>query len=201
VKITDIKQQVKRADRYSIYVDGKYTFSFGESELLNSGIRINMEVTPEGLEELKDKAVLDKGYDRALNYVSLRRRSEWEIRDYLKRKEYPPALANLILNKLSISGYVNDLAFAEAWVRSRRLLKAVSQRRLSQELRAKRVADEIVKQVLDEDETDESEVLKNLVAKKRQQTRYQDDLKLMQYLARQGYNYDDIKSATASTGD
>lgn len=195
MKITNIKQQVKRADRYSIYIDSKYAFSFGESELLNSRLHINQEVTEAELEGLKDKAVLDKAYDRALNYISLRQRSEWEIREYLKRKDYPPALVDNILNKLSISNYVDDLAFARAWVNNRRLLKAISQRRLSQELRAKRVSDENIKLALSEDETDEAEVLKDLVAKKRRQTRYQDNLKLMQYLARQGYNYDDIKAA------
>lgn len=195
MKITNIKLQVKRADRYSIYVDEKYTFSFGESELLNSGLHINQEVSEAELEALKDAAVVDKAYDRALNYISLRRRSEWEIRTYLKRKDYPPALIDTILNKLSISKYVDDLAFARAWVSNRRLLKAISQRRLSQELRAKRIADEDIKLALENDETDESKVLKELVAKKRKQTRYQDDLKLMQYLARQGYNYDDIKTA------
>ena len=194
MKITDIKQQVKRTDRYSIYVDGKYTFSLGETELLNSGLRVNQELTKEKLEGLKDTAVLDKAYDRALNLISMRPRSEWEIREYLKRKNYDPAPIDTILNKLSISGYVNDLKFAQAWVANRRLLKSTSQRRLIQELRQKRVADDIAKQVLEEDETDELEVLRELVAKKRTQTRYQDKLKLMQYLSRQGFSYSDIKS-------
>ena len=44
MKITAIKQQVKRQDRYSIYGDGKYLFSFSESELLNSGIKIGQEL-------------------------------------------------------------------------------------------------------------------------------------------------------------
>jgi SOS response regulatory protein OraA/RecX len=37
--------------------------------------------------------------------------------------------------------------------------------------------------------------LKSTIEKKRRQSKYSDDLKLMQYLARQGYNYDDIKTA------
>jgi len=201
VKITDIKQQVKRADRYSIYVDGKYVFSLGESELLNTGLRINQEFTAEELENLKQTAILDKAYDRALNLISMRKRSQWEMRDYLKHKDYEPDIIETILNKLSDNGYVDDRAFAKAWVNTRRLLKATSKRRLQQELRQKRVEDEIIKQVLEEDETDEHEVLRELVAKKRRQSRYQDNFKLMQYLARQGYNYGDIKAALEGTED
>ena len=45
MKITSIKQQVKRADRYSIYVDDKYSFSLSEQELLSIKIKVGQEVT------------------------------------------------------------------------------------------------------------------------------------------------------------
>ena len=82
-------------------------------------------------------------------------------------------------------------------MRNRRLLKAVSKRRLMQELRQKRIADDVIQQVLAEDETDDRNVLRELVERKRRQSKYQDNLKLMQYLARQGFSYDDIKAALA----
>jgi len=195
MKITAIKQQVKRADRFSVYIDGKYSFSLGELDLINCGLSIGRELSQQTLGELKDTAEFGGMYDRALSYIMIRPRSEWELREYLKRKKSPAPQTEKILNKLSISGYINDKKFAEAWVNNRRLLKSTSRRRLIQELRQKRVADDVIEQVLSEDETDEPEVLKQLVAKKRKQSRYQDDLKLMQYLARQGYNYGDIKTA------
>lgn len=193
--ITDIKQQVKRQDRYSIYFDERYLFSLSEAELLSIGIKIGQEYSAQELEELKGKAVLDKAYDRTLNLISRRRRSEWEIRDYLKRKDYDEDTAQQTLNKLSERGYIDDRAFAEAWVANRRLLKSTSKRRLTQELRQKRIADEVIQEVLEADETDEMQVLKELIARKRKQSRYQDNLKLMQYLVRQGYSYGDIKTA------
>ncbi|HSX52908.1 MAG TPA: RecX family transcriptional regulator [Patescibacteria group bacterium] len=195
MKITSIKQQVKRKDRYAVHVDGKYSFSLGELELINSGLRLGQELNKTELEELEDKAKLDKAYDRALGLVAIRQRSKWEITDYLKRKKYEQEEIENILNKLSRAGYVDDLAFATAWVNNRRLLKPISKRKLIQELRQKRVSSEIINQVLAADETIEAEVLHELVVKKRQQTKYKDDLKLMQYLSRQGYNYGDIKEA------
>lgn len=201
MKITAIKQQVKRADRYSIYGDGKYLFSFSEGELLASGLRIGQELNESNLAELKDKAVIDKAYDRAINLVSRRPRSEWELREYLKRKEYEIGVQDEVINRLSERGYVNDADFARRWVENRRLLKSTSKRRLSQELRQKRIADDIIKEVLENDETDELEVLKDLVERKRKQTKYQDDLKLMQYLARQGFSYDLIKESLTKSSE
>ncbi len=192
MKISAIKQQVKRADRYSIFVDDKYSFSLGEGEILNSGIRIGQEVTKEQLVEFKQESDFGKIYEKTLNLLSFRPRSEWELRDYLKRKKQDSPTTEKILNKLSKNGYVNDRQFAERWVENRRLLKSTSRRRLAQELRQKRISDDVIDEVLAADETDEKQVLKELIERKK--NRYPDKLKLMQYLARQGFSYDDIKS-------
>lgn len=199
MRITAIKQQVKRADRYSMYVDGKYSFSLGENEFLKLGLHSGQEITEEELANFKGESDQGKWFDKTLNLLSFRLRSEWELRDYLRRKNCPPEIADKILNKLSINGYVNDEQFAKRWVENRRLMKATSRRRLSQELKQKRIPNEIIDRVLadDKDQTDEREVLKQLIERKHQ--RYPDKLKFMQYLARQGYNYDDIKSALSET--
>lgn len=201
MKISDIKQQVKRQDRYSIYVDGKYVFSFSESELLSLGLRINQEFSEHELAELKKTAIEDKAYMRSLDLLARRARSEWEIRDYLKRKDYEPEVIEKIVSRLTDAGYIDDAKFAEAWINNRRLLKATSKRKLRMELMQKRVPDEVITIALSEDETDEGQVLKDLVVKKRQQSRYKDDQKLTAYLMRQGFNYDDVKSAMSQPED
>lgn len=194
MKISAIKQQVKRADRYSVYIDEKYSFALSETELLRLGIYSGQQITAEELEKLKDDSVRDKARYQALGQLSRRQRSEWELRDYLKRKEYAPEVIDQVIEQLSDYGYVDDKKFADAWVSNRRLLKATSGRRLRQELKQKRVSDEVIEEALAEDETDEQQVLRDLVERKRKQTKYQDDLKLMQYLARQGFDYGSIKS-------
>ncbi len=195
MKITAIKQQVKRQDRYSLYIDGKYNFSLSENDLIGSGLGIGQELSEQDLQSYKDQSALGKAYDRALNLISHRPRSEKELRDYLKRKDYDESQIKSVMALLTERGYVNDQDFAQRWVATRRLLKLTSQRRLHAELRQKGIASDIIAQVLADDETDQSQVLRDLVARKRQQTKYQDDLKLMQYLARQGFPYDEIKTA------
>lgn len=194
MKITDIKQQVKRQERYSIFVDGKYKFSLSESELMKSGIRVDREYSQAELDELVQTAVLDKAYMRTLDLLARRARSEWELRDYLKRKDYDSPTIDIILNRLSNAGYVDDEKFARSWVENRRLLKATSSRRLQVELKQKHISDDIISRVLEEDQTDESAVLRELIDKKKTQTRYQDKDKLIAYLLRQGFNYGDIKT-------
>jgi regulatory protein len=198
VNITAIKQQVKQANRYSVFVDGKYSFSLSESALLDSKIHSGMGLDKTKLAELKSLSATDKAYSRALNYVTIRPRSEWELRTYFQRKTVDKDVAEEIIQKLRRTSLLNDLAFARSWVASRRLLKATSRRRLVQELHQKKIGDDIIEQVLAEDETDERATLRELVAKKRNLSKYKaDPTKLMQYLARQGFGYDDIKSVLA----
>lgn len=202
MKITAIKQQVKRADRYSIFVDGKYAFSLSEGGLIESRLASGQELDAKQLDQLKKAAGLDKAYGTALRYVAMRPRSEWEVVTYLARKQIDKMAAEQILERLRALDLVNDESFARAWVANRRLLKSVSQRRLVQELRQKRVASDIIDSVLAADETDERDALRGLVEKKRHMTKYKNNpLKFMQYLARQGFGYDDIKTVLAEGAD
>jgi len=193
MKITSIKKQQKRNMRYSVFVDGEYSFSLSESGLLNAGLRLGQEITSEELNKLKENSSQDKAYARALDLIARRPRSEWEMRDYLKRKGYDSEQTIQVITKLAEFKYLDDADFARRWVANRRLLKATSKRKLQQELRQKRISDQIINQVLEQDETDDKSALRDLIERKRRQTKYQDNQKLMQYLSRQGFNYGDIK--------
>lgn len=195
MKITAIRRQERLKGRYSIFVDEKYAFSLSADALLEEGLASGKEIDEPQLKAYKKLSADDKAYNLALAYVIRRLRSRWELTDYFRRKSYDKALASQIMDKLKHLDLVDDKKFAEAWIRNRRLLKPVSQRRLVAELRQKRIAEEIIEQALAEDETDERSVLHELIARKRKQTRYRDPQKLMAYLARQGFSYDDIKTA------
>jgi regulatory protein len=196
MQITSIKQQVKRTDRYSIFVDDKYAFSLSEAGLIESGLFSGQELDTAELKQLKKAAGLDKAYGNALRYVAMRPRSEWEIETYLARKEVDKEASQEIIRRLRDLKLLSDLDFARSWIANRRQLKSTSKRRLRLELRQKRVPDDIIDAAMAEDETDERDALRDLIAKKR--ARYPDPQKFMRYLASQGFNYDDIKSGLAS---
>ncbi len=202
MKITKISQQVKQAGRYSIFVDEEYSFSLSDSALLESGLVSGQELTGDQVRGYKQLSTDDKLYNRTLQYIALRPRSIWEVEFYLKRKEAPAPLIEQITNKLLAFGLLDDYKFAESFVRDRRLLRSASTRKIQLELQKKHIASDIIGQVLSEDETDTSSMLKELILRKQQQTKYRDDeMKLMQYLARQGFGYGDIKQALADLSE
>ena len=194
MKITAIKAQVKREGRYSIFVDDKYAFSLSAEGLLDAHLVTGQELSQVDVTDYKRLSQEDKAYNLALAYVARRMRSEGELHDYFRRKQYAPELAEQLLIKLRRLRFVDDAEFARRWVENRRRLKATSTKKLRLELREKKVNSEVIQTVLAEDETDERQLLRDLVEKKRRISRYQDDQKLIAYLARQGFNYDDIKA-------
>jgi regulatory protein len=106
-----------------------------------------------------------------------------------------------ILNKLTKLGYVDDKKFAESFVNDRNLLRPTSRRKLILELKIKKIPQDIINQAVGSDSAIELENLHKIIERKRRQTKYQDNLKLMQYLASQGFNYGDIKDALKDSED
>lgn len=194
--VTKIEQQRKRKDRYSIFVDGQYSFSLSEVDLAASGVRKGRELSGSELRELIDMSGSSKLYDKAIHYLSFRPRSVKEVADHLAKKGHDCAEVEPVIQKLLEQKLLDDEAFARSWTESRSLLKPSSKKKLTLELRQKGVPADIVERVLDElDSGDEVEAIKKLAQKKLSLARYQDQRKLTDYLLRQGFSYDAVKTA------
>jgi len=179
----------------SIFVDEDYAFSLSEGSLLDSKLAKGDELTRQQVEDFKQLSADDKLYNLVIRYIAIRPRSQWEIETYLARKDSPAPKIEQITNKLSRLGLIDDTKFAQALVNDRRLLRPTSRRKMILELKKKHVANDTIQAVVGNESADERHALVDIVQRKRKQTRYQDDLKLMQYLARQGFSYGDIKAA------
>lgn len=210
MKITSITAQTKNPDRVNVSVDGKYRFSLDISQVVDLGVKIGKEYTGEELVELEGESQFGKLYARALEYSLMRPHSAREVRDHLWRKTrttkyksktgelkeragVSQEIANRTFNRLVEKGYIDDEKFARWWVENRDLRKGTSSRKLAAELRAKGVDGKIIEAQLEESSRSDEDELQKIIAKKR--SRYDDQQKFMQYLARQGFSYDDIKAA------
>lgn len=194
MKITKITQQQKQHSRYSVFVDDKYSFSLSEAKLLESRLVSGQELTKEQVADYKKLSDEDKLYNRALNYVALRLRSVWELQEYLRRKGSPAPLIEQITNKLTELELLDDKKYAAMFVHDRALLRPTSRRKMIMELRKRRISEEVIQLTLQSEPTDELATLREIVVKKGRLPKYKtDEIKFMQYLARQGFSYSDIK--------
>ncbi len=193
-KITKIEQQQKRKDRYSIFVDEKYSFALPDYELVAANIAKGQEISDDELTKLQQLAIGSKVYDKAIHYLSFRPRSIKEVRDHLAGKEIDVNEVEEAIDRLTGHGFLDDKSFAKSWVESRGLLKPSSKRKLVMELRQKGVGAEIIEEILEEiSPNDEIETIKQIAQKKIRTM--SDQRKLTDYLLRQGFSYHQIQAA------
>ncbi len=199
-KITKIESQKKRLGRYSVYVDGSYSFALSANDLLALRLYSGQEMTEQELDKVRQSAGGSRAYDQALMFINLRRRSEKEIVDYLRGKgEYGEEVVSSIIERLKSNGLINDAEFAYAWVSDRNLLKPRSQAMLRQELRQKGVSLDVIEQVLRQQGA-EFELENVIKVAQKKLTRFPDQPKLIAYLMRQGFSYQVVKQALEQIG-
>ncbi len=210
MKITSLSAGQRDPNRVNVSVDGKYRFSLDISQVVSLGVKVGREYSEQELAELEQESQFGKLYARALEYCLMRPHSAKEVRDYLWRKTratryksrktgeikersgVSQAVADRVFERLVEKGYVDDQKFARFWIENRNQTKGTSLRKLEAELRSKGVGQSVIGWVLGQTERNDIDELQKIIAKKR--SRYPDEQKLMQYLARQGFSYDDIRS-------
>lgn len=207
--ITDIKQAVKNQNRANIFVNGKYRFSLDIFQLTQLNIKVGSKFTKTEIENLEQQSEFGKLYALALNYCLMRPHSKKEISDYLWKKTLNRKLKNRktgefyekkgvskisveqVLNRLIEKKYIDDEKFAKFWVENRNQRKGSSIKKLKSELFSKGVSLDIIEQVLSESNRNDEDEIQKIIAKKAK--KYTDEQKLIAYLARQGFSFDEIK--------
>lgn len=201
MKITKITEQLKSSSRYSVFVDDKYAFSLSDTALLASGIASGQAISEAELAKLRKLSLDDKAYAKTLRFAAMRQRTNWEVCQYMARLDVSPPLVETILNKLTDVGLLDDYKYAVSFVKDHRLLRSSSRRKIIYELQKKHISEGVIQQALTDAQEDDTSALRELIVKKRRQLKYKDDIKLAQYLGRQGFNYSDIKDALRAANE
>ena len=217
--ITNLKQGVKNPNRVNVFVNSKYALSLDVAQVVDLGVKVGLEISEDGLVELKKASEYGKLYQRTLEWVLVRPRSVRETRDYLQRKlkntfRGPYATNEERNERVSpVTTGANERVREEYSEFSNEIIQRlldkkylddyrfaewyVDNRFVKKGISKKRLKMELMKkgvarEIVDEviDDRDDEEEIRKVIAKKR--AKY-DDEKLMGYLVRQGFSYDLVK--------
>ena len=144
-----------------------------------------------------------------LRLLTARARTRAELEGQLAKRGYPDDVSGHVLDRLAQVGLIDDVDFAEQWVRSRRVNAGKGKRALAAELRTKGVDNDVITAVLaDIDAGAERERAEQLVRDKLRREKLVDDdnakitRRLVGMLARRGYSqtmaFDVVKDELAS---
>jgi regulatory protein len=141
-KITALQMQQRRKDRVNVFLDGAYALSL--QDILAARLQVGQELDDQQIVELQQRDAVESAYERVLNYLTFRPRSEAEIRRYLQKKDLDSVGVDDILARLARTGLVSDHDFAQFWVENRQAHHPRGARALRSELRQKGIAGEII---------------------------------------------------------
>ena len=202
MEITAITPQAKDKTRCSIYVDGRFYCGLTIETTVKNRLKVGQSVSAEYLSEIQLESEKRTALDKALTHLTATQKTEREIRDFLTKKGYLPAIAEYVLEKLRGYNFVNDGEYAKAYVSAKSSKKG--ERLIRMELRAKGIADADAADALAEiDEEAQISSAKAVLEKyMRGKTADAPTLqKAYRHLLSKGYSFDVAKSALSSFGD
>lgn len=134
-----------------------YTLTFEEGEkvkvsedlLVRYRLLKGEEISRELFEKLKASAGFDIGLQMAYNYVSYQLRSEFEMLQYLKKKEIANHDRKKIVERLKELNLIDDLVFAESYIRTQMRLGDKGPFHLSQQLKKKGIPEAFILKALE----------------------------------------------------
>ena len=206
-KITSVEVQKKNPHRFNIYLDGQFAFGADEDLVVEYRLIKDKVIDQVLLDKLLFEAEVGKLMERMYALFNKRARSEKEIRDYFRIKNYELRIKNKelisdlvieqVIKKLNQKSLLNDEEFAKAWVLSRSKKKGIQA--VKSELYKKGIDKEIIEEAVGfqssairQNQTAEELLIKRLP--RWQDLPYMDrKKKAFEFLLRRGFEYELVK--------
>jgi regulatory protein len=144
--ITALRFQKRNKNRVNVYIDGQ--FAFGLAAIEAAHLRVGQTLSDDDVARLQMQDEVEQAYERALNFLSYRPRSEAEVRRKLRKKNMEEQIVEAVVERLTRAGLLNDREFARYWVENRRQFNPRGARALRHELWEKGVPAPVIADVL-----------------------------------------------------
>lgn len=192
--VTKIESVTKT--KYKVYVDGQFAFVLYKGELSRFHIVEEQELSQDTYEKIRTEVILKRAKLRAMHLLNDMWRTEFQLREKLTRNDYPADIVEAAINYVKSFGYINDYEYARSFIESRKERK--SRREIYMQLVGKGVSKDLIDEAFEEcyEHEDSSEAIRRLLEKKHydpEKTLPQEKKKIMAYLVRKGFNYEDIR--------
>lgn len=134
-------------NRYKILFDNEYITTF-EDVIIDNNLLYNKEIS----EELYNKMIKDTEfyniYDKVIKYILKKRRSEFEIKQYLNKFSLESEEHYRIITKLKNSNLINDSEYCKAFINDSIYLSNKGLNKIKSELMNQNISIKIIEEEL-----------------------------------------------------
>lgn len=188
-EVVALRVESGKAGRVRVHLEGGRSFTVARAVAEKLGL--GQQLAQTDIDRLKQLDRQERAVQLALRLLARRPRSEHELRLAMRRKGLAEGEIEAVVDRLRQGGWLEDLAFAQAWVENRQTFRPRSARALRFELRQKGVDTEIIERALEGfDDTEAAEAAARIGARK--YARLPEEVfrqRLAGYLSRRGFAY------------
>lgn len=203
MEITSVEKNKKNKDRLSVYIDGRFSFTISEEDYISLNLYDKTEINEETVEYIKDTLNFREAKSRAVRYLSLKLRTEREVREKLLNEGYDPDCTAKVIDELKAIGYINNKLYAQKYIFDRSKLKPLSKRMMRLELLSRGIPEETADEVLSDWKVEDSVVAESLLKRKFGKYDMSDEKTLRKaymFLVHRGFSRETIKEALNDLG-
>ena len=192
-----LKFKKKPNGKYSVYLDDGREFVYYEDIILQFDLLLKKEIDEKDIMTIHNANLECDVYYVALNSIKSRFKSIYEVREFLRKKEYPEEMIQKAIDKLIEQKYLDDRLFAKSYINTQMMISSHGPIRIKNDLYNKKVASSIVEEeILVFDEEIQEEKIRKLIERMMRSNRTRGGLvlkqKIINDLKTQGYEYDVI---------
>jgi regulatory protein len=203
--ITALRAQAHSSQRVNLFLDGEFAIGVSLNTLAREGLAVGQLVDDATWARLESTEQADKALQAGMRLIEFRPRSIGELRQRLRRKEFPDPAIDYAIARLSEIGLLDDAAFSQQWVDTRRAFSPRGSLALRDELRRKGVPRDLIDAALTVDQEDAEEAAAQEAQRARDLARaalrryaaspdrYTFQRKLGAYLQRRGFTFATIR--------
>ena len=187
-RVTGIRE---RRGRAKVFIEGELWAEIDAAVAVERGLYEGAALSDEVLEEARIAGERALAMNRALNLLGYRARSESEIRNRLRRREFGDETIEAVIARLRELGYLDDEEFARNAARQR--ARKYGPRRVQMDLRKSGVDAETAQRAVEEEFAQHSELEDALSAVARRYNTAGSDAEARRvygFLTRRGYSAD-----------
>ena len=191
MKITKLEVQKNDKNRVNLYVDDEFYSGIPAELVYLEHLKTGLEIDEKDLKKIIFENEKSKAMSRVTKYIGSSLKTQKQIRDYLRKKEYSDDTIEFVMSKLAEYNYIDDQKYAQAYVLT--YGKKYGKLKLISQLKVKGVSEEIIECVLEDNKVDSIESVASKYLKNKVMS-YEVSQKLFRFLYSRGYEFDEINS-------
>lgn len=195
-KIVRIVTPKRNAAKSFIDFDNGEKLTIPTELLVRFGLHKNLEISPERMETLVEEAQEIAAYEKALELLSFRDHSAFELKEKLQQRAFSPELAQRICDRLSEKGCLNDVEYAKKYARYLQQEKRYSRAAIRAKLLQKGISGKLLTVAENELSEEMEEANCRFLAAKKLKQRQDEQLKqkTAAYLKQKGFRWELINT-------